>query len=1132
MKNITQYFVDTVKSNDSISIHSSDEVKEETECKKDSKRKRNRVKIKISRTNAKESVCDIIESSSDMIDKTPSPFAKVNNVSKNLHETPKRVSLSSSKKYNKLSDKSLALETNNLNIKDKKHNKKNNFKICLNNNNKKCKKELSSKTSIDHDVSIHGIIKNRTNTDNIDLLNVNCNNAIRSNREDSNAFQILMSRNKPVQFVSPTKFLLQSEDVNAKKSEKCKEKLKHSKAKLIALADKKGYSRRKLAEIEEGEKIERIIQNRMKFFKEGEKKDTPTTTVLSHKQPPGNLLNYFSKTPVDLTHADIANMSPIVVKADVHMTENSIIHNLHRSNSNNGIQSSKENKRSNLQFSEMDDISIIESENIDISNNKKKQQDKQHSKRKWALRIKLETYENASQDEDSDGDVELFSPRSTVKLNIEHSKQSETIKSKDLGHLSTKNKSRKEMSKQMNECMNLKLKKREQLENSEHNIIISDNKYLKTKPENKYELIEIDKRESTLVKNRKLNNCNNVNLGNIEENKLNQENCVIIDNNSKRKISDKLAPLFIKRRKPDPEVVAARRLFLQSDMTDNNSKSMNRKINVYGILPFPLISHITQSSNADWSGTDTFNISKDVHNEYVPIINVSNFKHLIDHSEIKLKMSEKVNKPKIQETLIEIEKRCSNIKKMWDVISVIVKKESNRATSPKTRNKKNKQLEKKKAMEYKNKEDQSEYYSWPYKYRPKSTQEIVGNEEAAAKLKEWLIGWEATFSNEDVNDEDEFYSSDSNYSRRKENNHVAVLLGPYGCGKTASVYAVAEEFGYTVLELNASSKRTGKKLLKELEEATKSHRIRKDEKASALCNSLLHEVAPKKISQNSLILIEDVDIIFDEDEGFISATYQLASNTKRPIVMTCRDICPHLNKMAPQQNRIYFKDAVGNSVSAFLELISLAETGYRLPFNYITELLNCGDLRKAILQLQYLLLSANKLDSIALLSSLIDIEDSALNLWQIKTQPNLSLIENTASYSASDNMCLDLAEWISNKVVYKNQLNKYINGKQYQDIILKKQLNKAVNFALSQTTSLLLDRQIIATDYLPSVRTICRVEESRVNTNNKRGNRFFHYLYNLKASSTLLKPNILTAACKIMYDKGDNDMHVNEQISS
>ena len=84
---------------------------------------------------------------------------------------------------------------------------------------------------------------------------------------------------------------------------------------------------------------------------------------------------------------------------------------------------------------------------------------------------------------------------------------------------------------------------------------------------------------------------------------------------------------------------------------------------------------------------------------------------------------------------------------------------------------------------------------------------------------------------------------------------------------------------------------------------------------------------PKK----SLILVEDLDLIFEEDDGFISATCQLASKTKRPIVMTARDTCSHLSRMAPQQLRIYYQRSIGSRVSAMLELITLGESGCRLP---------------------------------------------------------------------------------------------------------------------------------------------------------------------------------------------------------
>lgn len=100
-----------------------------------------------------------------------------------------------------------------------------------------------------------------------------------------------------------------------------------------------------------------------------------------------------SKTPVGVTRTNIANTSTIVVKADVHMPENPVKHKLCSSNLHNGIRPSRKS-RSNTRFPEVDDIRIIESENINISCNKKEHDQQKHSKHKWSLRIKLQTYEN------------------------------------------------------------------------------------------------------------------------------------------------------------------------------------------------------------------------------------------------------------------------------------------------------------------------------------------------------------------------------------------------------------------------------------------------------------------------------------------------------------------------------------------------------------------------------------------------------------------------------------------------------------------------------------------------------------------------------------------------------------------
>lgn len=415
--------------------------------------------------------------------------------------------------------------------------------------------------------------------------------------------------------------------------------------------------------------------------------------------------------------------------------------------------------------------------------------------------------------------------------------------------------------------------------------------------------------------------------------------CEIINESvSKKKSNEKLAPLFMKRRKTDPAVVAAKRLFLQSDITDTENKTTDRKTN-NGIptLPFPVISHITQLENNCYSNRPQIQhkFPTKVKEKYLPSIDTDEYKCIINYNEAS-KVTEAVDKPvkgNFDSVLSEMEKRCPDLQKMWKTVSTI-KGETEKKSLQRTRGgKKTKTLERKNSLT--ESVEANHDCTWTCKYKPMSAQEVVGNEEAAAKLKDWLSGWRVSLTKDDYSSGDEFYSSDScSNPYNNENNQTAVLLGPHGSGKSASVYAIAEELGYSVLEVNASSRRTGKRILKELEEATKSHRIKKNK-----CKSPFEQVAKEddapKISQNSLILLEDIDLIFEEDEGFVSAAYQLASNTKRPIVMTCRDMCPHLSKMAPQQKKIYFQQVNGNRVSALLELISLAETGYRLPHNFL-----------------------------------------------------------------------------------------------------------------------------------------------------------------------------------------------------
>lgn len=108
--------------------------------------------------------------------------------------------------------------------------------------------------------------------------------------------------------------------------------------------------------------------------------------------------------------------------------------------------------------------------------------------------------------------------------------------------------------------------------------------------------------------------------------------------------------------------------------------------------------------------------------------------------------------------------------------------------------------------------------TWTEKYKPNNCDDFIGNRSKCVKLKKWLSTWMAC--NNDVTQttkhkraERDSSGSDFECDDREgcDGNvgNAVVLTGPHGTGKTACVYAVCNEFGINVIELNASSKRTG-----------------------------------------------------------------------------------------------------------------------------------------------------------------------------------------------------------------------------------------------------------------------------------------------------------------------------------
>ncbi|XP_053952549.1 enhanced level of genomic instability 1 isoform X1 [Anastrepha ludens] len=278
------------------------------------------------------------------------------------------------------------------------------------------------------------------------------------------------------------------------------------------------------------------------------------------------------------------------------------------------------------------------------------------------------------------------------------------------------------------------------------------------------------------------------------------------------------------------------------------------------------------------------------------------------------------------------------------------------------------------------------------KYKPMLVEQVLVNLIPVIQLRDFLATWAnsnggSARNSQTIDDSfDAFNDSTSSISNVASN--AVVLLGQVSSGKTNAVYALANDMNFNVLEINAGMKRTGKRLIQELQEATQSHQIRKDSTPTQSANkaqknllrmSLNDKKAKRQNSQShldadsssscnadinqnsrkSLILIEDADVVFDQlDCGFTDAIYTLAASSKRPvIVMATNPNCLHLQRLM-NQNTIYFTPPNALNISRFMAILSLIEN---CPINLddlvSLYLYNGKDLRRTLLELQFFIQS-------------------------------------------------------------------------------------------------------------------------------------------------------------------------------
>lgn len=204
---------------------------------------------------------------------------------------------------------------------------------------------------------------------------------------------------------------------------------------------------------------------------------------------------------------------------------------------------------------------------------------------------------------------------------------------------------------------------------------------------------------------------------------------------------------------------------------------------------------------------------------------------------------------------------------------------------------------------------------------PKPNGEVV-KKRKSIKKKKVVDGLDELLDN----DEDEDFMPVKKSAKQVKNesikSNIVLLAGDCGVGKTTLVYTAAEQLGYEVFEINPGSRRSGKDIMSMVGEMTKSHLVTfasqkveepalkkpkkrilnpclsskavSKEENGLMKNFLRTKSQPPPIKRQqssepkqSLILLEEVDILFEDDKAFWTSVIELSQKSKRPIIMTC-----------------------------------------------------------------------------------------------------------------------------------------------------------------------------------------------------------------------------------------------------
>ncbi len=193
---------------------------------------------------------------------------------------------------------------------------------------------------------------------------------------------------------------------------------------------------------------------------------------------------------------------------------------------------------------------------------------------------------------------------------------------------------------------------------------------------------------------------------------------------------------------------------------------------------------------------------------------------------------------------------------------------------------------------------------WSEKYRPARVEQMVGNEDARLAAIKWLTGW--------VN-----------------GSKPLLLVGPPGTGKTTLVHALAKQFEYDLVEMNASDAR--------------NRQILQTRILPVFQNASL-------LGRKILLFLDEVDGISGrEDTGGVDALVDLMKEPTVPVILAANVKSAKMKDLAKACKTIEFRPVPPRLLMLFLDHVLQSEGSNFGPGDKISIVNNSGgDIRSML----------------------------------------------------------------------------------------------------------------------------------------------------------------------------------------